>query len=102
METIRRRMIRFLSERECSVRELSQYLGIREKDVFEHLQHIGCTVAARKWKLKVVPAKCLECSFTFEDRKRFTRPGRCPRCKGEHVADPRYIILEPEKEIKTD
>ncbi|NLI31294.1 MAG: ArsR family transcriptional regulator [Deltaproteobacteria bacterium] len=94
MDTIRREMILLLSEEERSVRELSQLLHIREKEVYEHLDHIDRTVAARKKRLMVVPARCMECSYTFDGRKRFTRPGRCPRCKGEHLADPRYIIVD--------
>ncbi|MGO9019562.1 MAG: hypothetical protein ACLQVJ_14560 [Syntrophobacteraceae bacterium] len=27
-----------------------------------------------------------------ESRNRFTSPGKCPRCKGEHIQDPEYSI----------
>jgi hypothetical protein len=30
----------------------------------------------------------------FKDRTRFTKPGRCPRCKGGHLEQPRYEIIQ--------
>ncbi len=92
METIRQRMITLLTEGEFSDRELSQRLGIREKEVVYHLEHIRQSAMARKMKLKVVPARCLQCGYSFESRRRLSKPGKCPRCKGEHVEDPRYHL----------
>ncbi|GKT07649.1 transcriptional regulator [Desulforhabdus sp. TSK] len=91
-ETIRQRMIELLAGGEYTDRDLSQFLGISEKDVVYHLEHIARSVQGQKRKLKVIPARCMECGFTFEDRRRFSKPGRCPRCKGEHLQDPRYHI----------
>ncbi|GLI33702.1 transcriptional regulator [Desulforhabdus amnigena] len=91
-ETIRQLMIDLLSLGEYTQRELSQLLKIREKEVADHLEHISRTVSAHKKKLIVVPATCLECGFSFENRRRFSKPSRCPRCKGEHLQDPRYRI----------
>ncbi len=91
-ETIRQQMIELLAGGEYTDRDLSQFLGISEKDVVYHLEHIARSVQGHKRKLKVIPARCMECGFTFEDRRRFSKPGRCPRCKGEHLQDPRYHI----------
>jgi len=91
-ETIRQRMIELLAGGEYTDRDLSQFLGISEKDVVYHLEHIARSVQGQKRKLKVIPARCMECGFIFEDRRRFSKPGRCPRCKGEHLQDPRYHI----------
>jgi predicted Zn-ribbon and HTH transcriptional regulator len=93
METIRQQMILLLTEQELSARELSQSLGIREKEVYDHLPHIARSVAARKQKLIIQPAQCLGCGYVFKDRTRFTRPGRCPHCKKTHLDEPRYRIL---------
>jgi len=92
MQTTRRQIIELLIEAEHSAKELSQKLRIREKEVYEHLGHIKHSAAAQKKKLKVIPAQCLACGYIFESRNRFTSPGRCPRCKGEHITDPRYRI----------
>jgi predicted Zn-ribbon and HTH transcriptional regulator len=92
MQTTRRQMLELLAEAEQSAKDLSQKLRIREKEVHEHLTHIKQSAAAQKKKLTVTPAQCLECGYLFESRNRFTSPGRCPRCKGEHITDPKYRI----------
>ena len=93
METIRQQMIVLLTEKAMSARELSQSLGIREKEVYDHLPHIARSIAVQRQKLIIQPAQCLKCGYVFKDRKRFTRPGRCPRCKKTHLDEPRYRIL---------
>jgi len=79
---------------EMSARELSQALGIREKEVVQHLVHVEKTVASQKKKLVIIPFQCLDCEYIFKERKRYTRPGRCPRCKGTHVETPSFRILD--------
>ena len=92
METIRQQMIALLSDKEMDARELSQTMGIREKEVHDHLPHIARSVAAQKKKLTIQPVTCLACGYVFKERKRFTRPGRCPRCKKSHLDQPKYRI----------
>ncbi len=81
-----------LSNSELDARGLSQELGIREKEVYDHLAHVARSVKAEKKKLIVYPSRCLQCGFVFEDRKRLTRPSRCPKCKQSHLQSPRYSI----------
>jgi len=85
-------MISLLCEQEMSARDLSQAMGIREKEVYTHLSHMERSVAARKKKLMILPSRCTNCGFVFKDRKRFTRPGRCPHCKSEQIQNPTYKI----------
>ncbi len=92
MQTIRQQIIEFLSNKEMGARELSQSVGIREKEVYEHLSHIARSVKARRKKLIIIPSRCLECGYVFENRKRFSPPSRCPHCKSEHIQDPTYQI----------
>jgi predicted Zn-ribbon and HTH transcriptional regulator len=92
VQTIRQQIIEFLSNKEMGGRELSQSVGIREKEVYEHLSHIARSVNARRKKLIIIPSRCLECGYIFEDRKRFSPPSRCPRCKSEHIQDPTYRV----------
>ena len=44
MTTIRQEMIRLLEEDPRDARELSQILGIKEKEVLEDLAHVGQSV----------------------------------------------------------
>jgi len=92
VQTIRQQIIELLSEREMSAREVSQTVRIREREVYEHLPHIARSLAAQRKKLIILPFQCLACGYVFEERKRFTRPGRCPRCKRAHLERPMYRI----------
>jgi hypothetical protein len=93
MQTIRKQMSGLLEKEEMSARELSQAVRIREKEVYKHLAHIGRTVNTKRKKLVITPSQCLGCGYVFKDRKRFTRPGRCPHCKNERINNPAYRIL---------
>ena len=90
--TIRQRIIELLSEAEMNARELSQAIGIKEKEVYAHLPHVARSTAAQRKSLLVRPARCLACGYVFGDRKRLTRPGRCPRCKHSHLQEPTYHV----------
>jgi transcriptional regulator len=90
--TVRQRMVALLSEGEMTARDLSQALGIREREVYDHLSHIARTVAAQGGRLTVLPVLCLACGWVFEKRTRFTRPSRCPRCKKSHLEMPVYRL----------
>jgi predicted Zn-ribbon and HTH transcriptional regulator len=90
--TIRQEIIALLSKEEYSARDLSQVLGIREKDVYDHLPHIARSVTSLNKRLMIIPSKCISCGFAFKKRKRFSKPGRCPRCKSQHIIEPRYRI----------
>ena len=92
MQTIRQKIIELLTCAELDARELSQELGVQEKEVYEHLAHVARSVKAEKKKLIIHPSRCLRCGFVFVDRKRLTRPSRCPKCRRTHLQSPRYRI----------
>jgi len=93
MPTIRQQIIELLTEGEMDARQLSGEVGIKEKEVYEHLAHIARSLAARGNKLTVRPSECLACGYVFKDRRRFTRPGRCPRCRESHIINPSFKIM---------
>jgi predicted Zn-ribbon and HTH transcriptional regulator len=93
MPTTRQQIILLLSEGNCTARDLSQTLGVREKEVYAHLAHIARSVVPQRQRLLVIPSKCLSCGFVFDTRKRFAKPGRCPSCKSERIEEPRYRII---------
>jgi predicted Zn-ribbon and HTH transcriptional regulator len=83
METIRQRMIALLIDKEMDARELSRTMGIREKEIYEHLPHIALSVARQSKRLIIHPVRCLACGYLFKDRKRFTLSWMVAACEGE-------------------
>ena len=75
-----------------SARDISQALRIREKDVYDHLEHVRRTMAGQGRKLTVQPFACLKCGYVFKERQRFTRPGRCPQCRETYLEEPLYVL----------
>jgi predicted Zn-ribbon and HTH transcriptional regulator len=80
-----------LRTRPSSVRDVSKLLGIREKEVCEHLTHIEKSLHIPE-KFIVEPSRCLSCGFVFKKRTRLTIPGRCPVCRKEHITRPLFWI----------
>jgi transcriptional regulator len=75
-----------------TARELSARVGISEKDVAGHLEHLEKSLRAGGAALEVLPAECLACGFVFRDRKRLSRPGSCPECRSTRLAPPAFRI----------
>lgn len=80
-----------LRQDEYTAKDISRILGIREKEVYEHLPHVqrslGNTVS-----FIAHPARCMDCDFVFRKRSRFTTPGRCPVCRSERISEPIFSI----------
>jgi predicted Zn-ribbon and HTH transcriptional regulator len=92
MKTIRQQIIEILAHQEASAREISQQIGIREKEVYTHLPHVARSVQNNGLRLFCLPFECLRCHYTFMNRQRFSKPGRCPKCKQGQIEHPRYTI----------
>lgn len=93
-ETIRRRIMQHLESSELSARQLSGEIGVPEKEVYEHLEHIRRTVHRSDRTFVILPPECRKCGFVFSDRGRLRRPGRCPRCREESVHEPLFTVKE--------
>jgi len=93
-ETLRRQIMDELesTQEPLSIRELSQLLGISEKDILSHLEHIEKTLRNSKEKLLKKPSYCRKCGFEFGKRKDFKRPSRCPSCRSEYISPPLLYI----------
>ena len=91
--TERQEIIELLTKSQMDAREISREVGIREKEVYDHLTHIAKSLATKGKALLIEPSRCLSCGYVFEDRKRFTRPGRCPSCKQSHLQSPSFSII---------
>jgi len=92
VKTIRQDMAALLNEEECTARDLSVSVGVSEKEVYEHLSHIAKTVMIQNKTLVIRPFECRHCGYVFKDRKRLSRPGRCPKCKGSYLKSAAYKI----------
>lgn len=77
----------------ATARELSASVGIPERDVPRHLEHVARSLKAQGERLDVIPAECLACGFVFADRERLTPPGACPSCRATRIAPPRFRVV---------
>lgn len=94
MGTLRQEMMLELKQGPMDVREISQALSIREKEVILHLPHVAKSVAAKGMRFEVLPAYCENCDFTFANRQRLTRPGKCPQCRQSRIQGPWYKVVD--------
>jgi predicted Zn-ribbon and HTH transcriptional regulator len=91
-ETLRREIVGLLREQTLSARDISQLVGIPEREVYEHLRHIRRSMGGRGKALTVVPARCRQCGFVFSQREKLTKPGRCPACRRQSIEEPLFSL----------
>lgn len=74
--------------------ELRREYRLPARRLEDELGHLARTLEHGDEQLIIEPARCRSCDFAFTvDRKRPTHaPGRCPRCKRERIASPRFSI----------
>lgn len=90
--TIRQQITTLLEGEPVSAREISGALGIPEKAVYDHLEHLRRTLHQHHRQLQVIPATCRKCGFVFTKRERLHRPGRCPACRGQSLSEPLFAV----------
>jgi hypothetical protein len=91
--TTRQEIVQFLMGRFCSSRDLAESIGISERQVEDHLTHIIRSLARDRHRRFVLePAACRSCDYVFRGRTHLTRPSRCPKCRSEGIAPPRFGI----------
>jgi len=91
--TIRESLAQVLKREECTALDLSKAVGIPERDVADHLQHLEKSLRARGQRLERRPSRCLECDFEFTKRRRMNRPSACPRCRSRRLSLPRFRVI---------
>jgi len=74
-----------------SVRDISQALGLSERDVLGHLVHVERGLRREKG-FQVEAARCASCDFSFAKRSRIRAPSRCPVCRGTRIHGPRFRV----------
>ncbi len=93
-KTNRQKILQVLQEADdpLTVRRLSQEIGLSEKDVLLHLEHINKSLQKQRSKIEVVAAKCKSCGFHFQKRKDYKKPSKCPLCRSEYIDPPSFFI----------
>ncbi len=88
-----------LSKGPHSARDLSREIGVSEREVVRHLEHLERTLKESGAKLVIEPPTCLGCEFVFRKRERLNRPSRCPVCRGERLSSARFSV-EPARNTR--
>jgi predicted Zn-ribbon and HTH transcriptional regulator len=91
-DTIRQDIISALNGQTLSAKDISKEVSIPEKAAYEHLEHIRKTLSKGEQKLIVTPAECITCGFSFKKREKLKKPGKCPICRRESIAEPMFRI----------
>lgn len=71
---------------------LSGRVGISEKDVAGHLEHLARSLRQGGERLVIDPARCLACGFVFRERTRLSKPSRCPACKSQRLEPAHFSV----------
>lgn len=72
-------------------RQLAAALDMRVRDVLADLPHVRRSLGR---DLRVTPARCSRCDFTFTRRRRLSTPSRCPDCRTERIDGPWLQVRE--------
>jgi predicted Zn-ribbon and HTH transcriptional regulator len=91
--TVRQQLMHLLTGARHASRDLAALIGAPERQIEEHLAHVVRSLAkdaTRRFVLE--PSRCHDCGFVFRERTRLTTPGRCPACRSEAIAPPRFGI----------
>ena len=91
-ETVRQKISSLLEGNTFSARDLSVEIGISEKDVYDHLEHIQKTAGKGAQSFVITPAVCRRCNFVFRKRDKVKKPGKCPVCRSESIQEPLFSI----------
>ena len=91
-ETIRKSIIDLIEVESLSSKEISGYVRISEKEVYEHLGHIQKTMSHKNRKVGMTAPRCKQCGFKFKKRDRMKKPGKCPICRNESIEEATFFI----------
>ncbi len=90
--TVRDALQKALEAGPATARELSREVGVSEKEIADHLEHLARSLEGEGRRLLIEPAECIACGYVFEDRRRFETPSRCPECQSERIEPPVFHV----------
>ena len=86
-----RRHLRDVLATPRSASSLARELGLKRGDVEEDLRHAIRSARAAGDRIVIIPAKCKQCGFVFDEEK-LSKPGKCPECRGTRIFEPQIAI----------
>ncbi|MFW9956327.1 MAG: transcriptional regulator [Candidatus Thorarchaeota archaeon] len=96
MPTRRERIAEILERTEypLTAEDICRELDIKDRSiVYEDLTHISKSIKHESKELLVQPPRCGNCDFVFRVKEIAKRPSKCPKCKGQWIISPGYLIL---------
>jgi aryl-alcohol dehydrogenase-like predicted oxidoreductase/predicted Zn-ribbon and HTH transcriptional regulator len=93
--TVRQAILEVLERGAATARDLSRLVGISEKEVAGHLEHLQRSLKKGDRTFVMEPAECAKCGFRFTERTRLTKPSSCPECRAERVHPPQFRVVGP-------
>ena len=75
-----------------TLKELSRELSLSEKELVPLLDKLERSSGQGRAGLCIEPARCIGCGFEFKGRSRAAKPSRCPECRSERIAPPRFWV----------
>lgn len=93
-ETSRQRIMDILRREELGFDQLRRELEMPVRALEDDLRHVELSLRKASQRLRIEPARCRDCGFVFRDRasRHLHAPGRCPQCRSERIAEPRFRI----------
>ena len=95
LPTRRKRIAVMLEETEypLTAEDICRALDIKERSiVYEDITHISKSIKNESKELLVQPASCGNCDFVFKVKGTAKRPSKCPKCRGQWIISPGYLI----------
>ncbi|MFB6142922.1 MAG: transcriptional regulator [Halorientalis sp.] len=89
--TTRQRIADRLREEPLAAGAIAAEFDVETATAVSHVEHIARSLDNTDEELLVEPPTCRDCGFEdFDDL--LNRPGRCPECKSEAVAEPAFRV----------
>lgn len=90
--TTRQRIAEALRTEPHDATDLSTAVGVPRSAVYRHVEHVAQSVESDDdEQFLVAPPECRACGFDdFDDP--LNDPSRCPECRSERIAEPRFLI----------
>jgi len=66
---------------------IAHELKLTRDEVEDHLKHLLRSARAAGQDIRIEPARCRSCGYTFSGDK-ISKPGKCPECKGTRLYEP--------------